>query len=167
MKESRHGKDTPQRKRCLRQVHHPGPVHRAGWDEATQIRREVSFTKGRIIVRGKRGDPYLYFVVPKGAENTAVSAACREQQLSSDSKGLGPEKELFRCSRPIMGNRKNRKSDHLRPCGEAVGLTPATHPTFGTPLKPLTTCPMSGTLFLREACLLSSQSERHHTDFSR
>jgi type I restriction enzyme R subunit len=25
----------------------------AGWDEATQIRRQVSFTKGRIIVRGK------------------------------------------------------------------------------------------------------------------
>ena len=28
-------------------------LHRAGWDETTQIRREVSFTKGRIIVRGK------------------------------------------------------------------------------------------------------------------
>ena len=28
-------------------------LHRAGWEEATQIRREVSFTKGRIIVRGK------------------------------------------------------------------------------------------------------------------
>ena len=26
---------------------------RAGWDETTQIRREVSFIKGRIIVRGK------------------------------------------------------------------------------------------------------------------
>lgn len=25
----------------------------AGWDEATQIRRQVSFTKGRIIVRGR------------------------------------------------------------------------------------------------------------------
>ena len=25
----------------------------AGWDEQTQIREEVSFTKGRIIVRGK------------------------------------------------------------------------------------------------------------------
>ncbi|KAH2775483.1 hypothetical protein KXW38_001982, partial [Aspergillus fumigatus] len=25
----------------------------AGWDEMTQIREEVSFTKGRIIVRGK------------------------------------------------------------------------------------------------------------------
>jgi type I restriction enzyme R subunit len=25
----------------------------AGWDEITQIREEVNFTKGRIIVRGK------------------------------------------------------------------------------------------------------------------
>ncbi len=41
----------------------------AGWDEATQIRREVSFTKGRIIVRGKlvargqakRADYVLYY----------------------------------------------------------------------------------------------------------
>ena len=28
-------------------------VIQAGWDEAMQIRREVGFTKGRIIVRGK------------------------------------------------------------------------------------------------------------------
>lgn len=28
-------------------------VKQAGWDEITQIREEVSFTKGRIIVRGK------------------------------------------------------------------------------------------------------------------
>jgi type I restriction enzyme R subunit len=35
-------------------------IVRGGWDEATQIRREVTFTKGRIIVRGKlvtRGKP--------------------------------------------------------------------------------------------------------------
>ena len=44
-------------------------LHRAGWDESTQIRREVSFTKGRIIVRGKlvsrgkgkRADYVLYY----------------------------------------------------------------------------------------------------------
>ncbi len=44
-------------------------VIQAGWDEATQIRREVSFTKGRIIVRGKlvtrgkakRADYVLYY----------------------------------------------------------------------------------------------------------
>ena len=28
-------------------------LRRAGWDEITQIREEVSFTNGRIIVRGK------------------------------------------------------------------------------------------------------------------
>src|ERR1700756_5856017 len=28
-------------------------VKRAGWDEMSQIREEVGFTKGRIIVRGK------------------------------------------------------------------------------------------------------------------
>ena len=28
-------------------------IIRAGWDEMSQIRREVSFTKARIIVRGK------------------------------------------------------------------------------------------------------------------
>jgi hypothetical protein len=44
-------------------------LHKAGWDEDTQIRRQVSFTKGRIIVRGKlvargkpkRADFVLYF----------------------------------------------------------------------------------------------------------
>ena len=28
-------------------------LRRAGWDELSQLREEVSFTKGRIIVRGK------------------------------------------------------------------------------------------------------------------
>ncbi len=28
-------------------------LHKAGWDAAPQIREEVSFTKGRIIVRGR------------------------------------------------------------------------------------------------------------------
>ena len=28
-------------------------LRKAGWDEIAQIREEVSFTKGRIIVRGK------------------------------------------------------------------------------------------------------------------
>ena len=44
-------------------------LRRAGWDEMTQIREEVSFTKGRIIVRGKlvsrgkakRTDYILYY----------------------------------------------------------------------------------------------------------
>jgi type I restriction enzyme, R subunit len=44
-------------------------VVQAGWDEASQIRREVGFTRGRIIVRGKlvtcskarRADYVLYY----------------------------------------------------------------------------------------------------------
>ena len=44
-------------------------LRRAGWDESAQIRREVSFTKGRITVRGrlvsrgqgKRADYVLYY----------------------------------------------------------------------------------------------------------
>ena len=44
-------------------------LRKAGWDEITQIREEVSFTKGRIIVRGKlvsrgkakRADYILYY----------------------------------------------------------------------------------------------------------
>jgi len=44
-------------------------VRQAGWDDLTQIREEVSFTKGRIIVRGKlvicgkakRADYILYY----------------------------------------------------------------------------------------------------------
>ena len=44
-------------------------LHQAGWDEMAQVREEVSFTKGRIIVRGKlvsrgkskRADYILYY----------------------------------------------------------------------------------------------------------
>jgi type I site-specific restriction endonuclease len=44
-------------------------LRRAGWDELTQLREEVTFTKGRVIVRGrmvsrgkaKRADYILYF----------------------------------------------------------------------------------------------------------
>ena len=44
-------------------------LHRAGWDDMRQIREEVTFTKGRITVRGKlvargeskRADYILYY----------------------------------------------------------------------------------------------------------
>lgn len=32
-------------------------IQAAGWDLQTQVREEVSFTHGRIIVRGKMADP--------------------------------------------------------------------------------------------------------------
>ena len=44
-------------------------LRQAGWDEFTQLREEVTFTKGRIVVRGKvvlrgkakRADYILYY----------------------------------------------------------------------------------------------------------
>jgi type I restriction enzyme, R subunit len=44
-------KDLSERDICSKFI---GPaVKRAGWDGMMQIREEVAFTKGRIIVRGK------------------------------------------------------------------------------------------------------------------
>src|ERR1700733_3168674 len=60
-------KDLSERDICSKFV---GPaVKRAGWDGMMQIREEVNFTKGRIIVRGKlvsrgkakRADYILYY----------------------------------------------------------------------------------------------------------
>src|SRR2546430_1942511 len=68
-------------------------VKRAGWDEMTQIREEVSFTKGRIIVRGslvtrgkaKRADYILYYkpniplaVIEAKDNNHSVGAAMQQ-----------------------------------------------------------------------------------------
>ena len=58
---------------------------------------------------GKRGDPYLYFAVPEGPENTVVSGAYREQQLSSDSKGLDLEKEAVPLFPTYNGEQKEQK----------------------------------------------------------
>lgn len=67
-------------------------LHNAGWDEDRQIRRQVAFTKGRIIVRGKlvargkpkRADFVLYYQhIPIGlieAKKADVSAAHGMQQ---------------------------------------------------------------------------------------
>jgi type I restriction enzyme R subunit len=60
-------KDLSERDICSKFI---GPaVKRAGWDGMMQIREEVAFTKGRIIVRGKlvtrgkakRADSILYY----------------------------------------------------------------------------------------------------------
>ena len=60
-------KDLSERDICTKFI--TPAVKRAGWDEMLQIREEVSFTKGRIIVRGKlvtrgkakRADYILYY----------------------------------------------------------------------------------------------------------
>jgi hypothetical protein len=51
-------------------------VKRAGWDELSQIREEVSFIKGRIIIRGKlvtRGKATLEAYNEQEAEIAAVA----------------------------------------------------------------------------------------------
>jgi type I restriction enzyme R subunit len=70
-------------------------VIKAGWDEALQIRREVSFTKGRIIVRGKlhtrgeqkRADYILYY-------KANIPLAVIEAKDNKHSVGSGMQQAL-------------------------------------------------------------------------
>jgi hypothetical protein len=69
-------------------------VRQAGWDEMLQIREEVSFTKGRIIVRGKlvtrgkakRADYILYYkpnipiAIIEAKDNSCSEAQARNQR---------------------------------------------------------------------------------------
>jgi len=75
-------KDLSERDICSKFI---GPaVKRAGWDGMLQIREEVAFTKGRIIVRGKlvsrgkakRADYILYY-----KPNMPTSEAVLKQAL--------------------------------------------------------------------------------------
>ncbi|MBV5337810.1 MAG: type I restriction enzyme HsdR N-terminal domain-containing protein, partial [Deltaproteobacteria bacterium] len=67
---------------------------KSGWDEATQIRRQVSFTKGRIIVRGrlvsrgkaKKADFVLY--------HQHLPIALIEAKKSTFSAGHGMQQAL-------------------------------------------------------------------------
>ena len=70
-------------------------LRKAGWDEMPQIREEVSFTKGRIIVRGKlvsrgkgkRADYILYF-------KPNIPLALIEAKDNSHSVGDGMQQGL-------------------------------------------------------------------------
>src|ERR1700748_2179704 len=70
-------------------------LRRAGWDVMSQIREEVSFTKGRIIVRGKlvsrgrakRADYVLYF-------KPNIPLALIEAKDNSHSVGDGMQQGL-------------------------------------------------------------------------
>ena len=70
-------------------------LRRAGWDEMLQIREEVSFTKGRIIVRGKmvsrghgkRADYILYY-------KPNIPLALIEAKENSHSVGDGMQQAL-------------------------------------------------------------------------
>src|ERR1700693_3934294 len=70
-------------------------LRKAGWDEMLQIREEVSFTKGRIIVRGKlvsrgrakRADYVLYY-------KPNIPLALIEAKDNSHSVGDGVQQGL-------------------------------------------------------------------------
>jgi len=55
-------------------------VKQAGWDEMSQIREEVYFTKGRIIVRGK--------LVTRGKSIAAICIAPAIRALAFGNKGV-------------------------------------------------------------------------------
>ena len=57
----------------------------------------------------KRAIRTAMLLFPRDPENTAVSAAYREQQLSSDSKGLGPEKKAVPLFPTSKGEQKEQK----------------------------------------------------------
>ena len=86
-------KDLSERDICSKFI---GPaVKRAGWDGMTQIREEVAFTKGRIIVRGKlvtrgkakRADYILYY-------KPNIPIAIIEAKDNSHSVGDGMQQAL-------------------------------------------------------------------------
>ena len=70
-------------------------IQEAGWDIQTQVREEVSFTKGRIIVRGKlhsrgeqkRADYILYY-------KSNIPIAIIEAKDNSHSVGAGMQQAL-------------------------------------------------------------------------
>ena len=78
-------------------------LRNAGWDELTQLREEVEFTKGRIIVRGKlvtrgrrkRADYILYYkpniplaVVEAKDNNCSVGSAIQQALDYAETLGI-------------------------------------------------------------------------------
>jgi hypothetical protein len=70
-------------------------LRRAGWDEITQLREEVSFTKGRIIVRGKlvtRGKRRIARGDLAARARDGVTSARRVLDTFVPTAQLGPER---------------------------------------------------------------------------
>ncbi|MEI8042175.1 MAG: N-6 DNA methylase [Verrucomicrobiota bacterium] len=82
-------------------------LKQAGWDEFTQIREEVSFTRGRIIVRGrlvrrgkaKRADCILYYR-PKGEKT---------QDIWFYEHRVPESQKAYSMTKPI-------RVEHFKPC---------------------------------------------------
>jgi type I site-specific restriction endonuclease len=98
----------------------PPALRRAGWDEILQIREEVSFTKSRIIVRGKlvsrgqakRADYVLYFKpdIPLAlieAKDNAHSVGDGTQQGLEYAATLVPKRS---STSPVISNGLSSKA---------------------------------------------------------
>jgi type I restriction enzyme R subunit len=119
-------------------------LRQAGWDEMLQIREEVGFTKGRIIVRGKmvlrgkakRADYVLYYKpniplalieakdnshsVGDGIQQGLDYAATLDIPFVFSSNGDG---FLFhdRTGRSVPNHRRNPLPSARRPAGRGTG----------------------------------------------
>jgi type I site-specific restriction endonuclease len=93
-------------------------LRQAGWDEMSQIREEVGFTKGRIIVRGKlvtrgkakRADYVLHFkpnipiaIIEAKDNNHSVGDG---MQQALDYAATLVERGRLRVSRPLRDQRR-------------------------------------------------------------
>lgn len=120
-------------------------LHKAGWDEDTQIRRQVSFTKGRIIVRGrlvargrpKRADFVLYYqhipIALIEAKKADVSAAHGMQQALDYAASLDVPFVFSSNGQGFVFHAKaviaiwTREYNEERPKPGLGGLTPAAY----------------------------------------
>ena len=92
-------KDLSERDICTKFI--TPAVQQAGWDAMSQIREEVCFTKGRIIVRGKlvtrgkakRADYVLYY-------KPNIPIALIEAKDNNHSVGDGMQQALGLCRHP-------------------------------------------------------------------
>jgi len=115
-------------------------LRQAGWDELTQLREEVSFTKGRIIVRGqmvkrgkaKRADYVLYF-------KPNIPLAVIEAKDNHCSVGDGLQQALdyagsksSRRRRPPPPTARRAPRGYARARATGVGLTLLESPLSGS-----------------------------------
>lgn len=90
-------------------------IKRAGWDEMLQIREEIGFTKGRIIVRGKlvtrgkakRADYILYF-------KPNIPLALIEAKDNSHSVGDGLQQGLEYATMEYLDENGKLVTESLR-----------------------------------------------------
>ena len=88
-------------------------LRNAGWDKMLQIREEVSFTEGRIIVRGKlvsrgqgkRADYILYH-----KPNLPIAIIEAKDRTHSVGKGIQQALDYAETARPLLQKIRHREA---------------------------------------------------------